>query len=131
MSARKLTPSSPPKWATMPERRGGWPGPPRPKVSFRLEQPAVDWIDRLAAQRGEHRSDTIRALLAYAMRAMPDGWKPDTPLPKLRRPPPRADEEPFHCQLAHRAAVMVTDSTYEEHVKRMHPAEAKRLGWLT
>jgi hypothetical protein len=33
-------------------------------------------IDDLAARRGVKRSDMVRVLLAYAVRNMPEGWKP-------------------------------------------------------
>jgi hypothetical protein len=58
---------------------------------------------------------------------MPPDWQP----PKAKIPPttPRADH-PFPCQLGHRQPVMVTDSTYRQHVKRAHRAEARELGWL-
>jgi Arc/MetJ-type ribon-helix-helix transcriptional regulator len=45
------------------------PGPRRPLVSFKLDQSAIDWIDRLASERGENRSETMRAMLAFAQQA--------------------------------------------------------------
>jgi Arc/MetJ-type ribon-helix-helix transcriptional regulator len=38
-------------------------------VSFKLDQSAIDWIDRLASERGENRSETMRAMLAFALQA--------------------------------------------------------------
>jgi hypothetical protein len=105
------------------------PGPRRPLVSFKLDQSAIDWIDRLASERGENRSETMRAMLAlrepYARR-YGDPRRPNLPEEAAT---PRADE-PFQCQLGHRQPVMVTDSTYRQHVKRAHRAEARELGWL-
>jgi Arc/MetJ-type ribon-helix-helix transcriptional regulator len=118
----------------MPERRGGWPGPPRPKVSFRLEQAEIDWIDKLAVERGENRSDTIRALLKLARpHVTPRGDLEvgETVELHARGQLSTSQHEPFPCQLAHREPVMVTDFTYVEHVKFAHRAEAKRLGWTT
>jgi Arc/MetJ-type ribon-helix-helix transcriptional regulator len=103
------------------------PGPRRPLVSFKLDQSAIDWIDRLASERGENRSETIRTLLSYASR-MPALWRPP-PAKPAEAATPRVDE-PFQCQLGHRQPVMVTDSTYRQHVKRAHRAEARELGWL-
>src|SRR4051812_32258634 len=104
------------------------PGPRRPLVSFKLDQSAIDWIDRLASERGENRSQTIRVMLAYARGGMPRAWTQD--LPQWRTPRGLRGDDPFPCQLGHRQPVMVTDSTYRQHVKRAHRAEARELGWL-
>lgn len=52
------------------------PGPRRPLVGLKLSQDGIAWIDQLAAERGENRSETMRAMLAYATARMPRGWKP-------------------------------------------------------
>jgi hypothetical protein len=50
--------------------------PRRSNVVFRLSDAGIDWIDVLAAERGEKRSDTIRTLIKYASARMPRDWKP-------------------------------------------------------
>jgi metal-responsive CopG/Arc/MetJ family transcriptional regulator len=44
-------------------------------VSFKLDQSEIDWLDKLAAERGQNRSETIRAMLIFAAR-MPRDWRP-------------------------------------------------------
>jgi len=54
---------------------------PRPNrdrvmVSFYIARSGKAAIRELAAERGETQADTFRAMLAYAERRMPKGWKP-------------------------------------------------------
>jgi hypothetical protein len=45
-------------------------------VSFYIARSGKAAIEKLAAKRGETQADTVRAMLAYALRHMPKGWKP-------------------------------------------------------
>jgi hypothetical protein len=54
---------------------------PRPNldrvmVSFYVARTTKATVDKLAARRGEPKAETYRALLTYALREMPKGWKP-------------------------------------------------------
>lgn len=48
----------------------------RVRVSFHLGRDDKDAIEQLATERGEPKAETFRAMLAYARRKMPKGWKP-------------------------------------------------------
>jgi len=54
---------------------------PRPNrdrvmISFYIARSGKAALRELAAERGETQADTLRAMLAYAERRMPKGWKP-------------------------------------------------------
>lgn len=55
------------------------------------------------------------------------------PRPKPRPRPKRSADSAraFPCQLGHEREVMVTDATYEAHLRRAHPSEARDLGLLS
>jgi hypothetical protein len=48
----------------------------RTVVAVRLHPRAVDAIDEMAMRDDRTRSDTVRRMLAYALRHMPAGWRP-------------------------------------------------------
>lgn len=57
-------------------RAGGRPNRDRVMVSFYLARSGKAAIEKLAAERGQTKADTYRALLAYAVQHMPRTWEP-------------------------------------------------------
>jgi hypothetical protein len=60
------------------------PGPRRPLVNFRLDEPTITAVDtratteRLVDRHGDpNRSEILRRLVGYALHHMPAGWTPD------------------------------------------------------
>lgn len=52
------------------------PSDPRTKISIRLSPASVAFIDKRAGETARSRSETIRLMLAYAAKHMPERWLP-------------------------------------------------------
>lgn len=54
------------------------PRPNRDRVmfSFYIARTGKAAVEALAADRGETQADTVRAMLAYSLAKMPQGWHP-------------------------------------------------------